>query len=198
MIKVGVTGGIGSGKSTVCRMLCSLSGAPLYDCDGRARELMDSDAVIIEGVKSLFGSEAYRDGRLDRRLVAERIFAYRSLMERLNAIVHPRVIADFENWCRMQKAPYVVLESALIFSSPLDGMFDVTVAVDAPDNVRVDRCVLRDDASPEDVRRRMASQTPRAEFLARADRIIFNDGRPLDEQVAALHAYIKSLADETV
>ena len=115
-------------------------------------------------------------------------------MGRLNAIVHPRVVEDYEQWVAQQSGPYVVLESALLFSSPLEGHYDVSVAVVAPDEIRVQRCVARDGATPEQIRERMARQMSGEEFAKRADFVVNADGvEPLLPQVEAIDKYIKEL-----
>ena len=191
MKRIAITGGIGSGKSTVCRLLAEVGGVAVYDSDTRAREVMNSHPQVVREVSALFGPEAYGPSGLNRPLVAERVFGNEELLGKLNAIVHPRVVEDFEAWVEEQSGNYVVLESALLFTSPLVGHYDLAVAVDAPVEVRVERCVARDGAEPEQVRLRMARQMSSEEMCRRADRVIHNDGNcPLQPQVEELNRFI--------
>lgn len=194
MKRVAITGGIGSGKSTVCRLLAEVGGVEVYDSDSRAKEVMNSHPQVVRDVTALFGPEAYVDGVLNRPHIAQRAFADKELLGRLNAIVHPRVVEDYEQWVAQQSGPYVVLESALLFSSPLEGHYDVSVAVVAPDEVRVQRCVARDGATHEQIRERMARQMSGEEFAKRANFVVNADGvEPLLPQVEAIDKYIREL-----
>lgn len=179
MRRVAVTGGIGSGKSTVCRALAALSGAPIYDSDSRAKEIMATHPEVRQELVGLFGEEVFAEGVLNRRLISSRVFGNPPMLERLNAIVHPRVVADFEEWAESQSSRYVILESALLFTSPLVGHYDLAVVVDAPLEMRVERCVGRDGTTPEDVRRRIRSQMSADEMRKRADIVVEADGRDL-------------------
>lgn len=194
MRRVAITGGIGSGKSTVCRLLAEVGGVEVYDSDSRAKEIMNSHPQVVREVTALFGPEAYKEGVLNRPYIAQRAFADKELLGRLNAIVHPRVVEDYEQWVACQSGPYVVLESALLFSSPLEGHYDVSVAVVAPDEVRVARCVARDGATPEQIKERMARQMSGEEFAKRANFIVNADGvEPLLPQVEALDKWVREL-----
>ncbi len=194
MKRLAITGGIGSGKSTVCRLLAEVGGVEVYDSDSRAKEVMNSHPQVVREVTALFGPEAYKEGVLNRPYIAQRAFADKELLGRLNAIVHPRVVEDYEQWVACQSGPYVVLESALLFSSPLEGHYDVSVAVVAPDEVRVARCVARDGATPEQIRERMARQMSGEEFAKRANFVVNADGvEPLLPQVEALDKWVREL-----
>ena len=194
MKRLAITGGIGSGKSTVCRLLAEVGGVVVYDSDSRAKEVMNSHPQVVREVTALFGPEAYKEGVLNRPYIAQRAFADKELLGRLNAIVHPRVVEDYEQWVACQSGPYVVLESALLFSSPLEGHYDVSVAVVAPDEVRVARCVARDGATPEQIRERMARQMSGEEFAKRANFVVNADGvEPLLPQVEALDKWVREL-----
>ncbi len=194
MKRLAITGGIGSGKSTVCRLLAEVGGVEVYDSDSRAKVVMNSHPQVVREVTALFGPEAYKEGVLNRPYIARRAFADKELLGRLNAIVHPRVVEDYEQWMACQSGPYVVLESALLFSSPLEGHYDVSVAVVAPDEIRVQRCVARDGATPEQIRERMARQMSGEEFAKRADFVVNADGvEPLLPQVEALDKWVREL-----
>lgn len=187
MIKIGITGGIGSGKSTVCRIF-SLLGVPVYDSDSNARRLMNADPEVTARIRSLFGEGAYRDGELDRRLLASRIFADGKLRGELNRIVHPAVSRDFLDWAQRQRGPYVLQEAAILFESGAWRDMDAVVAVSAPEPVRIRRAMRRDSSSEEAVRARMAAQIGEAERVGRADYVILADDRELVvPQVLSLH-----------
>lgn len=186
-LSIGVTGGIGSGKSIVCRIF-SMLGAPVYDSDARARELMCRDAALAAEITAAFGGEAYRDGRPDRQWLASRVFGDRRALARLNGIVHPAVMRDFGMWARrFTDAPYVIMESAIIFENDLEKELDRVIAVSAPEEVRIGRTVERDGTSREKVLARMSNQLDNGERGRRADFTIVNDGRQsVWEQVLSL------------
>lgn len=172
------TGGIGSGKSVVARLFREL-GVPAYDCDLRAKTLYDKDPELLADVVRLAGPGVLTaDGRLDRPALAGRIFADASLRAALESLVHPAVIRDFERWKADQDAPLVLIESAILLEKPLfAGLMDWTVAVTAPESVRVARVMARDGVSEAEVRRRMAAQWTDEARAAHADFILENDDR---------------------
>ncbi|MBQ4279651.1 MAG: dephospho-CoA kinase [Rikenellaceae bacterium] len=188
MIRVGLTGGIGSGKSLVAQVM-GLLGAGVYDSDREARRLMEEEPGVVAAVVGLLGDEAYRDGRVNRKYVSGRVFRDRRLLEGLNAVVHPAVAADFERWAADQQGvPYVVLESAILFESGFDRMMDRVVVVTAPEAVRIERTCRRDGTTSEAVRARIANQMQEKERLARADFVIENEDRESTlEQILKLH-----------
>ena len=191
MKRVAITGGIGSGKSTVCRALSEISGAPIYDSDSRAKEIMATHPEVRSDLIGLFGEEVFEGGVLNRPLIASQVFGNEKKLQRLNAIVHPRVVADFELWAESQRGEYVILESALLFTSPLVGHYDLAVVVDAPIELRIARCVARDGATAEQIRRRIESQMPAEEMRARADLVVEADGRDLRPAVEELDRIIR-------
>ena len=187
-LKVGVTGGIGSGKSVVCRLLAML-GVPVYDSDAQARQLMSSDPSLVAAIRERFGAESYRDGELDRKYLASRVFGNPVALAALNRIVHPAVIADFLRWAGECGAEDVGVESAVLFESGLAGAVDEIVAVSSPEELRVERAVRRDRSSEEEVRARIRSQMDDAEREALAGHVVVNDERSLLwEQVLRLDA----------
>lgn len=191
MKRVAITGGIGSGKSTVCRALSEISGAPIYDSDRRAKEIMATHPEVRQDLVEFFGEEVFEGGALNRPLIASQVFGNEEKLQRLNAIVHPRVVADFELWAESQGSEYVILESALLFTSPLVGHYDLAVVVDAPIELRIARCVARDGATAEQIRRRIESQMPAEEMRARADLVVEADGRDLRPAVEELDRIIR-------
>lgn len=176
MKRVAVTGGIGSGKSTFCGLLSELSGAPLYDSDSRAKQLMNSHPDVVADIVALFGEEAYLNGELNKPHIAAKAFGNKELLSRLNEAVHPRVVADFDEWAESQTSPYVILESALLFSSPLAGHYDLSVVVDAPLEVRIERAIRRDGATREQIEARMHNQMSPEQMSQLADHTVVADG----------------------
>lgn len=187
MYKVGITGGIGSGKSTVCEMLAG-RGVAVYTADERAKALMATDAALRSSIIEAFGSDAYTAEGLNRGFLAANVFASPEALARLNGLVHPAVMADFEAWAEQQEGDYVVLESAILFEAALDNRVDVSVAVMAPEALRLERAMARDGASEEQIRARMRNQLSDEERNVRAKftivNIVLDD---LEEDVEQLH-----------
>ena len=187
MYKVGITGGIGSGKSVVCEMLRQRDIA-IYDCDKRAKELMASDRVIVERLVERFGAEVLENGELNRAYLAERVFSDAEALAALNGIVHPRVAEDFERWASEAEGEYVVLESAILFESGFDSKVDVVVAIMAPEELRLERAMQRDGVSRELIEERMRNQLSDDERCHRAKYAIVNiELDELEEDVEQLH-----------
>ena len=187
MYKVGVTGGIGSGKSTVTRMLESM-GVAVYLSDDRAKELMAHDGALRERIAARFGADAYVDGELNRRYLSERVFSNGEELAALNAIVHPAVMDDFDRWAEEQESPYVVIESAILFEAGLEGRVDCVVSVLAPRELRIERAMARDGVVREDVERRIANQMSDDERTNRSKYAIVNIIlEELEEDVEQLH-----------
>lgn len=173
MLRVGVCGGIGSGKSTVCEMFAA-RGIAVYSADERAKELMNSSESLREALVEAFGAECYRDGVLDRAYLAGRVFGCDEQLQRLNAIVHPAVREDFERWTAEQSSDYVLLEAAILFEAHFDDVVDATVAVLAPAPLRLERAMKRDGVSREKIELRMAAQASDDELVSRANFAIVN------------------------
>ena len=187
MYKVGITGGIGSGKSTLCQLLTAF-GASLYDSDSRAKSLMAEDERMHDALCDEFGAECYNDEGLNRSFLASKVFGDEEALQRLNAIVHPAVREDFRRWAAEQRSEYVILESAILFESGFDSEVDTTIAVLAPLEERLRRTVERDGVSREDVLRRIAHQMSDDELHSRADRTIVNLRRDyLESDAEQLH-----------
>lgn len=191
MKKIGLTGGIGSGKSTVARIF-EVMGIPVYYADDRAKQLMVEDPDLKAGIIALFGAEAYQGGELNRAYIGSLAFADPSLLKKLEAIVHPAVLADGERWNQAQKGvPYTIKEAALLFESGSYKALDKVVVVAAPLELRIDRVVRRDQTSREAVEARIARQMPEEEKVRLADFVIVNDGsRSLVRQVWEIHRQI--------
>ena len=173
MIKVAICGGIGSGKSTVCRMFAE-RGVALYDSDSRAKALMNESDELRKALVAEFGEECYTEGVLNRPYLASRVFGSEEQLARLNSIVHPAVKADFLRWAEEQEGDYCILESAILFESGFDAVVDKTVAVLAPLPLRIERAMERDGASREQIEARVKAQMSDDELVARADFAIVN------------------------
>ena len=192
MIKVGLCGGIGSGKSTVCGLFSSL-GVAVYIADDRAKQLMVSSPELISAITDAFGAECYVDGVLNRSYLAAQIFSDSGKREKLNSIVHPAVCRDFVVWAEAQAGDYVVVESAILFESGLDKVVDISVAVVVDSQTAIERAMARDGASREAIEARMAVQMTSAELAARADYVIENTTiAALESQVAHLDKIFRS------
>ena len=187
MYKIGVTGGIGSGKSTVCELLRD-SGVAVYDSDSRAKQLMAESDALREQLIAAFGAECYNAEGLDRAFLASKVFGNEEALQQLNSIVHPAVRADFQAWAEQQQSPYVVLESAILFEAGFETEVDATLAVMAPMPMRLERTMARDGVDKESVMRRMEHQLSDDELHRRASRTIVNINREyLEGDIEQLH-----------
>lgn len=187
MYKIGVTGGIGSGKSTVCELLRD-RGVAVYDSDSRAKQLMAESEALREQLIAAFGAECYNAEGLDRAFLASKVFGNEEALQQLNSIVHPAVRADFQAWAEQQQSPYVVLESAILFEAGFETEVDATLAVMAPMPMRLERTMARDGVDKESVMRRMEHQLSDDELHRRASRTIVNINREyLEGDIEQLH-----------
>lgn len=194
MYKVGITGGIGSGKSTVCAILAEF-GVAVYDSDSRAKRLMNESDSLRERLIERFGNEVYSAEGLNRAYLAERVFGNTEELKALNAIVHPAVMDDFDRWASEQEGSYVVLESAILFEASLDKRVDVSVAVMAPKELRIERAMQRDGAQREQIVARMNNQISDEERVERAKYTIVNiDIDNLKSDVEQLHRRLNYVA----
>ena len=173
MMNVGITGGIGSGKSTVCRLFAQ-KGIAVYDSDAAAKRLMQEDGALRRQLAGRFGEGTFRDGVLDRAYLAGIVFADPQALADLNALVHPVVMRDFDAWAARQEGSYVILESAILFEAGLEGCVDKTVAVLAPRELRIERTCRRDGCGADQVVRRIAAQLDDDAVSARADYVVVN------------------------
>ena len=193
---LGVTGGIGSGKTTVCRILEEL-GARVFYADAEAKQLMQDDEEVRAEITAAFGAASYEEGRLNRAYLAEQVFGDEDKLERLNGIVHPRVFEAFEEakrQARKEGVELLVHEAALIFEAGGDKHLDAVAVVDAPEDVRVRRVTERDAVTPDQVRARMGHQLPPDELRRRADYVIDNTGS-LEDLRAQVEQLVERLQD---
>lgn len=190
----GLTGGIGSGKTTVASMFNEL-GIPVYIADVEAKRLMVESDAVVKGVTRLFGPEAYIEGALNRSLIADQVFNNEEKLQALNAIVHPAVHKDFKDWVSRQNAPYVLKEAAIIFENQGDKNLDFTILVTAPIETRIARVLKRDKTDRISVRRRMDNQWSDEEKIALATYCIENtDVTDTKEHVKYIHNQLISKA----
>ncbi|MEZ5054605.1 MAG: dephospho-CoA kinase [Chitinophagales bacterium] len=195
MLKVGITGGIGSGKTTVCAIFATL-GVPIYYADDRAKELMVSDEHLIQSIQGLLGEQAYNaDNTLNRPFIAQQVFKDKNLLQKLNAIVHPAVFKDKQIWYETHHSKkYTLYETAILFESGSYKMLDKIITVFAPREERIARTMKRDNLSREEVLSRMDKQIAEEEKMAKSDFIIYNDhSQPLIHQVLTIHQQLISL-----
>lgn len=175
-----VTGGIGAGKSLVSSMLRK-QGIPVYDTDSAAKRLMTESHIIKQTLVNIVGEQVYAaDGSLNRSLLAEWLFASADHVALMNNIVHPVVKCDFQQWCEEQSYPLVGMECAILFESGFNELADGVIVVHASDEVRLQRVLLRDGATEQQVRARMAAQMSEQDRMTRADYVVVNEGGESD------------------
>ena len=192
MIRIAITGGIGSGKSYVSDLL-GKRGIPIYNADNESKRLTVTDVNIREGLIELLGEEVYQEDMLNKPLLASYLFASSENAAKVNGIIHPRVKADFLQWVDEHRHVGVVgLESAILYESGFDDVVDAVVMVYAPKSLRLQRAMKRDQASETQVRARMAAQMDDEEKRRRADYVVMNDGSiSLEEQLDVLVEHLK-------
>ena len=188
-VLVGITGGIGSGKSTVCKVF-ELLGIPVYNADDRAKHLTATDSRLRDDIITTFGVDAYDGDKLNRTYMARQVFGNTEKLARLNSLIHPRVAEDFKSWVLTNHdKPYLMKEAALIFETQGHLQLDKVITVTAPQSIRIKR-VLRRDAhrTEEDIRKIISNQMPEEEKANRADFVIENDGQQMViPQVLKIH-----------
>lgn len=195
MIVVGLTGGIGSGKSTVSGMFKDL-GVPVYDSDSEAKRLMTTSAELKKAIIELLGKRAYDGKTLNRGFIANQIFENPETLQKLNKIVHPAVRTDFLEWTEIQEAPYVIQETALIFENEAQENYDFVILVTAPEDLRLQRVMERDEASKEEVLNRMRNQMSDDKKVALSNFCIDNINLEITKKrVAELHQRLVRQAD---
>lgn len=193
-LQVGITGGIGSGKSLVCKLF-TLLGVPVYDADSHAKALMTTDGILVSQIKKEFGDLSYHtDGGLNRKWLADHVFSNEAQLAKLNSLVHPRVAVNYDEWLKQHKDhSYVLKEAALLYESGSYRLLDKIVVVSAPESIRQQRVLKRDaHRTVEQFKGIVEKQLPEDEKLRRADYIIKNDDATLlIPQVLKLHDEFK-------
>lgn len=192
MLRVGLTGGIGSGKSTVANIFKVL-GIPVFDADSEAKKLMEEDSSLVNSIKKEFGEESFFNGKLNRKYLAGIVFNDSFKLEKLNALVHPVTLARADEWMQQQTSPYIIKEAALMFESSASAGVDVVVGVYAPQALRIHRTMQRNGLSREDVLARMSKQIDEDIKMRLCDDVLVNDEQQLlIPQVLKLHeAFLK-------
>lgn len=197
MYKVGITGGIGSGKSTVAKIF-EVLGIPVYYADDEAKKIMETNAEVKQKLIAAFGADCYNQQGLNRQYLRQLIFNDSNNAQKINAIVHPITIAQAEEWLQQQNTPYALKEAALIFESNAHQHLDFIIGVSAPQALRIKRVVQRDGISEEDVLARMQKQMNENEKMSKCDAIINNDDTILlIPQVMDLHNRLIGLATKS-
>lgn len=193
-LKVGLTGGIGSGKSVVARIFENL-GVPVYYADQAAKALYVTDEALKNAVIQEFGEQAYVNGALNREYISSIVFSSPEKLEQLNALVHPATIRDAAKWLSVQTTPYAIKEAALIFESGSHRDLDLVIGVFSPAYLRIKRVMERDKITEEEIRKRMANQIEDRIKMKLCDFMITNDEKQLlIPQVLTIHQKILSLA----
>lgn len=193
MLRLGVTGGIGSGKSTVCKIFESL-GVPVYNADQRSKDLVDQKPKIRSAIIEHFGEEAFKEGVYNRPYIANIVFNDKAKLELLNSIIHPYVLKDWEDFClQYTHLPYIVKEAAIMLETDSKNSIDKVTLVYAPRELRLERVMKRDRTDRASIESRMEKQMSEEEKLKRADFVIYNDGQhSLIEQVLKLHRQLSA------
>ncbi|QNN40350.1 dephospho-CoA kinase [Pedobacter roseus] len=198
MYKVGITGGIGSGKTTACKVF-EVLGIPVFYADTVAKEIMTQDALLVESVKAAFGNESYfEDGKINNKHIAGIVFNNEQALAQLNALVHPAVFRAFDAWEASipSTVSYTLKEAAILFESGSYKLCDTTILVTAPYEIKLKRLMQRDGITEEQVKARMDKQLSDEEKAKMADHFIVNDEQqPIIEQVLALHQQLLKSAE---
>jgi dephospho-CoA kinase len=198
LLKIGLTGGIGSGKTTVAAIFEVLN-IPVYYADVASKRLMVENEELKSLIAKHFGEEAYINDDLNRKSLSEQVFTDSKKLRLLNSLVHPVTIKDAADWMEMQTAPYMLKEAALIFESGSNKYLDFVIGVDSPRELRIQRAVDRDKVSVKDVEDRMSRQMDEDEKMRLCDFVIVNDEKQmLIPQVVSLHEKFLKIADETL
>ena len=193
--KIGITGGIGSGKTTVAKVF-EVLGIPVYYADTAAKRLMNENEILKGQIQYHFGKECYVNGKLNRKYLSELVFNNDEKLSLLNSIVHPITIADAQAWMQQQTAPYALKEAALIFESGANQQLDYVVGVFAPITLRIQRVINRDQLSPEEVKARMDKQMDESIKMTLCDYVVTNDEHQLViPQVLKIHKMLLSSKD---
>lgn len=194
-LRIGLTGGIGSGKSTVAKVFEVLC-VPVFYADSVAKEIMNTNAALRRHLIEAFGEEVYANNTINRGYLSSIVFNDATQLERLNAIVHPITIAEAEQWFRQQTTPYVIKEAALLFEARTAKELDYIIGVSAPQQLRIQRVMKRDGITEKEVLQRMSKQMDEAEKIKLCDFVLINDEQQmLMPQIIQLHGQVLKLAN---
>ena len=187
MLKVAITGGIGSGKSLVCQVFKTL-GIPIFDADAVSNQLVEHDAALKTAIIELFGKEAYKNNIYNRKYIASIVFSQAEMLQALNALIHPKAIEAAKQWFEKQQSPYAIKEAAILFESNAEKDIDIIIGVTAPEQVRIERVMQRTGYSKEEVIKRMQQQMPDEEKMAKCNYVIQNnDTDAILPQILQIH-----------
>ena len=192
MIVLGITGGIGSGKSYISSLLREKMNVPVYDCDAEAKRLICEDYTVRQKLSELVGVNIYKDGKLQKQMLADFLFAGQENAQMVNSVVHPAVKKDFQQWVRRQHAEVVAMESAILYESGFDGTVDKVLFVSAPLELRIQRVMHRDGSTRQQVEARINMQQVEAQ-RGKADYVIENDDAKQEVLLAFLQEIIKNI-----
>lgn len=196
VLKIGLTGGIGSGKSTAAQIF-EVLGIPVYYADTEAKRLMNEDAQIKKEIIKIFGEKAYSNSTLDRKYISSIAFSDPAKLQSLNTIVHPAIKKDAENWMQKQTTPYAIHEAALIFEAKVNERLDYVIGVSSPEELRIKRAMQRDNVSRDEVLKRISRQLAEKIKMSKCDFILFNDEEQLlIPQVVELHQKLTDLSKQ--
>ena len=196
VLRVGLTGGIGSGKSTVAQIF-EVLGIPVYYADMAAKKIMNEDEELRSAITNIFGEPAYTNNILDRKYISSIVFSDPAKLEQLNALVHPATKKDGEAWMQQQTSPYAIHEAALIFEAKVSDRLDLVIGVSSPIELRIKRAMERDKVSREEVLKRMEQQLDEELKMSKCDFVLINDEQQLlIPQVLTLHEKLIGLSKQ--
>ncbi|MGX9986806.1 dephospho-CoA kinase [Soonwooa purpurea] len=188
---IGITGGIGSGKSSVARMIQE-RGYPVFYSDDRAKNIVNEDLILMQNIKNLLGEKSYQDGEYNRKYVADLVFNDSKLLEQLNHLIHPAVALDFENWTNAQDSEFIFKETALLFELGLNKDCFKSLLVTADDNTRIKRVMDRDGKTYREVEKVIEKQMSEREKIKKADFVIYNNS-DFDDLAIATNEFLEKL-----
>lgn len=190
--RIGITGGIGSGKTTIADIFDTL-GIPTYNADNQAKKLMNTDADLIIKIKNLFGDQAYGANQLDRTYIANKVFNDNNLLEQLNQLVHPKVFEDLASWFEQRDTKYALYESALIYQGDAHKYLDKVIYVYASSTERIRRIMDRNSSKKNEIEARIRAQPDPISSIIKADYIIINEHQPVIPQVMKIHRHLMAM-----
>jgi dephospho-CoA kinase len=196
VLRLGLTGGIGSGKSTVAQIF-EVLGIPVYYADIAAKKIMSEDKELRSAITNIFGEQAYENNTLNRKYISSIVFSDPAKLQQLNALVHPATKKDAETWMEQQRSPYAIHEAALIFEAKVSDRLDLVLGVSSPLELRIKRAMERDKVSREEVLKRMAQQLDEELKMSKCDYVLLNDEQQLlIPQVLELHEKLVGLSKQ--
>jgi dephospho-CoA kinase len=196
VLRLGLTGGIGSGKSTVAQIF-EVLGIPVYYADIAAKKIMNEDEGLRSTIKNIFGEQAYANNVLDRKYISSIVFSDPAKLQQLNSLVHPATKKDGEAWMQQQTSPYAIHEAALIFEAKVSDRLDLVIGVSSPIELRIKRAMDRDKVSREEVLKRMEQQLDEELKMSKCDFVLINDEQQLlIPQVLTLHEKLIGLSKQ--